>query len=154
MTERKANGLRRSPFIELTDENIASIKKEIRAIEADEKIFVFNEGLYTSYTDSIDQIDVMGDIFPDESSCHPRDIMSIRAVLAHEYYGHRANKGTPLPQGSWADEFRASYMAAKNAPNLTDDDTRHLILDALERAKEAGVNIRQNAFIRRVLYGR
>ena len=80
--------------------------------------------------------------------------MRIRAVLAHEYYGHRENRGTPLPQGSWADEFRASYMAAKNTPNLTVEDIRHLILDALERAKEAGVTIRHNAFIRRVLYGR
>jgi len=154
MTERKANGLRRSPFIPLTDEDIALVKSEIYTIEADEEIFVFNEGLYTSYTDKIDKIDVMGDIFPDENSNHPRDIMSIRAVLAHEYYGHRANRGTTLPQGSWADEFRASYMAAQNAPNLTDDDIRHLILDALERAKEAGVVIKHNAFIRRVLYGR
>jgi len=152
--ERKANGLRRSPFILLTEEDIALIKSEIRAIEADEAVFVFNEGLYTSYSDQLDQIDVMGDIFPDESSRHPRDIMSIRAVLAHEYYGHRANRGTTLPQGSWADEFRASYRAAQHAPNLTDDDVKHLVLDALSRANEAGVTIKHNAFIRRILYGR
>jgi len=137
----------------LTDKDIAFIRQEICAIEADEEIFVFNQGLYTSYTDAIDRIDVMGDIFPDEKSTHPRDTMSVRAVLAHEYYGHRANQGTALLQGSWVDEFRASYMAAKNAPNLSDEDVRNLVLDALERAKEAGVTIKHNTFIRRVLYG-
>ena len=78
--------------------------------------------------------------------------MSARAVIAHEYYGHRAYRGTKLLHGSWNDEFRASYMAAKNAPNLSAEDRRYLILDALERAKEAGISIKTNDFIRRVLY--
>ncbi|MMZ66548.1 hypothetical protein D1872_290540 [compost metagenome] len=79
--------------------------------------------------------------------------MSERAVLAHEYYGHRAYSGTRLPPGSWNDEFRASYMAAKNTPNLTDEDRIYLMLDAIERAKEAGVTIKYNDFMRRILYG-
>ncbi len=54
---------------------------------------------------------------------------------------------------SWNDEFRASYMAAKNAPNLSVMDRLYLILDAIERAKEAGVSILYNDFIRRCLYG-
>ena len=87
--------------------------------------------------------------------------MSARAVLAHEYYGHRPYRelylaeidlGKMAPQ-TWVDEFRASYMAAKNAPGLSDDDRRYLILDALERAKEAGISINHNSFIRRVLHG-
>ncbi|MDE7280889.1 MAG: hypothetical protein K2N36_04010, partial [Ruminiclostridium sp.] len=52
----------------------------------------------------------------------------------------------------WADEFRASYMAAKNAPGLTDEDRQYLIMDAISRAQEAGVPIRYNDFMRRVLY--
>ena len=79
--------------------------------------------------------------------------MSVRAVLAHEYYGHRAFRGTNLSQGSWNDEFRASYMAAKTAPGLSKEDRRLLVLDALERAKSAGVSVRYNNFIRGVLYG-
>ena len=79
--------------------------------------------------------------------------MSQRAVLAHEYYGHRANRGTILPKGSWNDEFRASYMAEKNCPNLSEEDRRYLILDALERAKENGISIKHNDFIRGCLYG-
>ena len=54
---------------------------------------------------------------------------------------------------AWADEFRASYMAAKTAPNLSDEDRYYLIMDALSRAEEAGVAIQYNYFIRRVLYG-
>jgi hypothetical protein len=58
-----------------------------------------------------------------------------------------------LPKGSWNDEFRASYIAAKKAPGLSTQDRIYLILDAMERAKESGVNIRLNNFIKDVLYG-
>ena len=67
--------------------------------------------------------------------------MSERAAIAHEYYGHRAYRGTKVEKGAWNDEFRASYMAAKNCPNLSEEDRYYLVLDALERAKEAGVTI-------------
>ena len=79
--------------------------------------------------------------------------MSERAVLAHEYYGHRANKGTYLPEGSWNDELRASYFATKNTPNLCDKDRLYLIMDAIERTKEAGVTIVYNDFMKGCLYG-
>ena len=79
--------------------------------------------------------------------------MSERAVLAHEYYGHMAYDGTDLLPGSWNDEFRASYMAAKNAPNLTDMDKYYLIQDAITRAQEVGVTIKLNDFMKGVLYG-
>lgn len=84
---------------------------------------------------------------------HNRDNLSVRAVLAHEYYGHKVNKGTKIPQDSLNDEFRASYQAAKNAPNLTHEDRYRLILDALDRAKEAGIIIKYNDFMRGILYG-
>ena len=79
--------------------------------------------------------------------------MSVRAVLAHEYYGHRPNRGTALPRNIWNDEFRASYLASKIAPNLTSEDRLHLVLDAVERAREAGVVIKRNQYMRRVIYG-
>lgn len=148
-----ANGLRRSVYHVLSDEEIEAIRADIKAIGADETVFEFNSGSQTGYSDKYDIINVRGDVLPDNASTHPRDLMSSRAVLAHEYYGHRAYRGTNLEAGSWNDEFRASYMAAKNAPNLTDEDRYYLILDALERAKEAGVTISYNDFIRRVLYG-
>ena len=154
-TRGMAYGLRRSPYHILNDEEIEMLKKDIDAIQADISVFRFNEGRRTSYFDELDKVLIRGDVFSDLKSMHPRDLMSSRAVLAHEYYGHRPHRNviTKLPSGSWNDEFRASYMAAKNAPGLTDDDRRFLILDALERAKSAGVSIVHNSFIRRVLYG-
>ena len=100
---------------------------------------------------------VKGDILPDESSSHPRDRMSSKAVLAHEYYGHKYFDdlyGKRNPRiGAWNDEFRASYNAAINAPNLGEMDRMYLMADALERAKEAGVKIKMTAIIKRILYG-
>ena len=153
MEERSARGLRRSPLVDLTDDEIDFLKNEIIALEADENVFRFNQGRLTGYIDEEDAINIKANVFPDEDATHPRDIMSPRAVLAHEYYGHRANKGTKLARGSWNDEFRASYMAAMNAPNLSRQDRMHLIRDALERAKEAGVAIRHNDTIRGILHG-
>ena len=153
MDERNASGLRRSPLVDLTDEEIEFLKGEIRAIEADESVFVFNYGDSTGYYDEDDIIGVRANVFPDENSIHPRDLMRPRAVLAHEYYGHRVYRGTRLGRGSWNDEFRASYMAAQDAPNLSKQDRVYLIMDALERAKEVGVTVRHNDIIRRILYG-
>ena len=154
-TRYMASGLRRSPQHILTDEEIEMLKKDIDAIQADISVFRFNEGQRTAYHDAVDEVRVRGDVLPDLTSIDPRDLLSARAVLAHEYYGHRPyrNAKIQLRPGSWNDEFRASYMAAKNAPGLADEDRKYLILDALERAKSAGVNIVYNAFIRRLLYG-
>lgn len=167
--ERLAAGNRRSPFYVLSDEDIAVVKQEIVAIGADENEFVFNSESVrgTCFLARDGMVHIKGNIFPDNYSDHPRDRMSVRAVLAHEYYGHRPNRQQYLIEDSvtsdeernrltslmWADEFRASYMAAKNAPGLTDEDRQYLIMDAISRAKEAGVSIRYNDFMRRVLYG-
>lgn len=154
-TRKMASGLRKSPKVKLSYDDKMHILNEIDAIEADPNIFVFRDGFGSGYSDSRDIIFISSNIFPsNDGSLHPRDLMSERAVLAHEYYGHRTHRGTSLEKGSWNDEFRASYTAAKICPNLTDDDRRYLILDAIERAKEAGINIRYNDFIRRVLYGK
>ena len=151
--DRRAGGLRRSPFKTLTECEIEHLKNEIRAIEADENVFVFNYSVSTSYDERKDIIAVRGNVFPDKNSIHPRDLMSERAVLAHEYYGHYKYAPSNFVLGDWRDEFRASYMAAKNAPNLTDEDRQYLILDAIERTKEAGISLKYNDFMRRILYG-
>lgn len=148
-----ANGMRRSPFYVLNDEEIENLKNDICAIEADESIFRFNSGVRTAYHDDNNYITVRGDVLPDSNSTKARDKMSSRAILAHEYYGHRANRGTMLIPNSWNDEFRASYMAAQHSPGLSDEDRYYLIQDAIDRANEAGVKIRYNLFIRKVLYG-
>ncbi|MBD5401950.1 hypothetical protein HDR58_03990 [bacterium] len=154
---RNINGQRTSRYRQLTDDEISQLLDDIEALEADSSIFRFNEGNQTGFLDSEGIINVRGDVLPDLNSSHPRDLMSPRAVLAHEYYGHKHfddvfGVRNPLP-GSWNDEFRASYYAALNAPNLSDKDRMYLMLDALERAKEAGVNIKITDEIRRILYG-
>lgn len=150
-----ANGLRKSPLIKLTPEDKDHLLAEIDNIKADRKAFAFRDGKATAYSVTRDKIYVSSNVFPsNDGSKHPRDLMSEKAVLEHEYYGHRAHKDTKLAAGSWNDEFRASYLAAKNCPNLSDEDRRFLILDALERARERGVSVKYNSFIRRILYGR
>lgn len=149
-----ANGMRKSPLIPLSENDKKHLMSEIKAIEADPSKFVFRDGHGTGYSDELDVVFVSSNVFPSEDgSKHPRDLMSERATLAHEYYGHRAHRGTTLEKGAWNDEFRASYCAAKNCPNLSDEDRAYLILDAIERAHEAGVTIKYNDFMRRVLYG-
>ena len=149
-----ANGGRKSPYHILTEDEIKSLREDITAIKADPKVFKFNAGLQTGYDDENDVVYVKGDVLPDLSSRHPRDLMSARATLAHEYYGHRSYRGTKLKKDSWNDEFRASYTAATKAPGLSYEDRCYLILDALERARESGVTIRYNKTIRRILYGK
>lgn len=78
--------------------------------------------------------------------------MSSRAVLGHEM-GHARYNPSALPINAWNDEFRASYWAARNLPGLSDVDRQMLVLDAIERARTAGVSIKPNAFMRRTLYG-
>jgi len=151
--DRKSGGLRRSPFYVLTENDIRRIKLEIKAIEADESKFVFNTGLQTGYSDETEYINICGDVMPDKSSIHPRDKLSERAVLAHEYYGHYTFSPSEFEPGDWRDEFRASYMAALNTPNLTDDDRRLLILDAYERAKDNGIILKYCKKAKEIIYG-
>jgi hypothetical protein len=153
MDNRSASGLRRSPYLELTPEDIEFLKSEIKAIGADESVFRFNEGSKTAYSDRTGNINVRGDVFPDLNSIHPRDVMSERAVLAHEYYGHYCFSPSGFRTGDWRDEFRASYIAAIKTPNLTDDDRRLLVLDAYERAREAGKFYKYSQKAREIIYG-
>ena len=153
-TRDMAKGMRKSSTIPLSGDDKVHLLKEIRAIQADEDVFVFRDYIGTGYSDKRDKIYISSNVFPStDNSKHPRDLMSERAALAHEYYGHRANRNSTLEPGSWNDEFRASYFAARDCPNLSDEDRRYLILDAVERAKEAGVSIEYNDFMRRVVYG-
>ena len=162
-----SNGMRDLSRTPLTDEEIEFVKKEIRRIEADESLFVFNDERYitesTCYSITDDIVYVTRNVFPDTKgySTHPRDRMSVAAVLAHEYYGHRTykeeyqedyNRGdgnitTPI----WQDECRASLTAAKITPNLEDIERSWLVDDALFRAGEYGHNIEMDDFMKEML---
>ena len=148
-----ANGLRKSPQYILNDDEIHQIIECAEEIKIPSSILEFNYGIQTGFVDGTQKIHVRGDIFPDNNSKNARDILSEKAVLAHEYYGHYMNHPSTLPKGDWKDEFRASYRAAIDTPNLSDDDRRLLMLDAFNRAEEAGVIVKQNERARRMIYG-
>ena len=164
-----SNGMRNTSKTPLTNLEIAFVKTEIKRLQADEKVFVFNDAKHindsTCYNFIEDKIYITRNVFPDDKyiSSHPRDTMSVGAVIAHEYYGHRPyreeylsdlKKGiefhtTPL----WEDECRASLTAAHNAPGLTAIDKRDLVLDAVYRAKEFGQLIEMDDFMKEAVYG-
>ena len=153
----------------LTDKEIEYIKHEIRAIGADETKFVFNDLRHmnksTCYNHVRDIIFVTRNVFPDtkSNSLHPRDLMSVRTVLAHEYYGHRTLRDEYLNDDTmgddyrtteeWSDECRASLTAAEITPNLTIEDRCNLINDAKFRAKEAFQHLDETDFMKGILYG-
>ena len=164
-----ANGMRNNAKIPLTSEEIDIIKREIARIEADESKFILNDidhiHLSTCYNFVEDIVYVTKNVLPDEKygSIHPRDLMSVAAVLAHEYYGHRTyrneyisdskHEGTYYSTPLWQDECRASITAAKITPNLTNEERRDLILDAVYRAREFGQLIELDDFMKETLYG-
>ena len=164
-----SNGMRNTSRTPLTEDEILFIKSEIQRIGADESVFVFNDPDHmldsTCYNFEEDIVYVTRNVFPDVkyASAHPRDTMSVGAVLAHEYYGHRPNRQeylTDWEKGKdyhttpiWQDECRASLTAAQIAPGLTEIDRRDLVLDAVFRAKEYGQLIEMNDFMKEAVYG-
>ena len=164
-----ANGRRDASRTPLSEDEIAYVKSEIKRIQADEAVFVFNDENYidksTCYSIVDDRIYVTRNVFPDEKygSTHPRDLMSVGAVLAHEYYGHRIYREEYLDDlerddgqwttPEWQDECRASITAAKLTPNLTERDKSNLVQDAIFRAKEFGHLIEMDDFMKEVVYG-
>lgn len=164
-----ANGMRDTSKTPLTEKEIGYIKSEIHRIGADESVFVFNDKehleLSTCYNFEKDKIFVTRNVFPDDKygSTHPRDLMSVGAVLAHEYYGYRPYREeylSDMKKGKgyhttpeWQDECRASITAAKTAKNLTERDKSNLVMDAIYRAKEFGHLIKMDEFMKEAVYG-
>ena len=146
-------GLRRSASHILTEEEIAGILKDAKVLGIDESILLMNTGSRTGFVDYKQAIHIRGDILPDLDSPVARDRMSQRAVLAHEYYGHFLNHPSEFDFGDWRDEFRASYDAAVKAPNLSDADRAYLMIDAYDRAREAGEFLDYDEIARRIIYG-
>lgn len=148
-----ANGMRTSPFHILTQPEIDSIYEDADSIGVPRTLLRFNEKSQTGFYDDEGLIFIRGDILPDLQSKNVRDILTQKAVLAHEYYGHYLSHPSPFRIGDWRDEFMASYKAALNAPNLSDNERRMLMLDAYDRAKEAGVPVIYNKEARRLIHG-
>lgn len=148
-----AMGFRKPASHILTEEEIASIQADAKAIQIPIGMLCFNAGRHTGFVDDLEVINIRGDILPDPDSTIARDRMPQRAVLAREYYGHYANHPSEYDIGDWRDEFRASYDAAVKAPNLTEEERALLMIDAYDRAREAGQALEYDETARRVIYG-
>ncbi len=162
INKNMANGYRNLSLLPLTDEEISIVIKEGESIGINSDIFIFNDEEHvksaykgTGYNFIDDKIYITKNVFRDENSfsTHPRDRLSVRAVLAHEYYGHRPfreeylndykNKTQTISE--WEDECRASINAALHTPNLTDQERSLLLEDAFFRAREYGQEIDMNS---------
>ena len=148
-----AGGSRKSVYHTLTQSEIDTIKGYASEIGVPHNVLRFNEGNTTGFNDISGVINVRGNIFQDETSSLLRDRLNERCVLAHEYYGHYKAHPSRFDIGDWRDEFAASYRAAIDTPNLTSMERRDLMLDAFDRAKEAGVSVTYNEIARRMIYG-
>ncbi len=152
-TRNMAMGLRKPAGHVLTEQEIDGVISDAVALKIDPKLLLFNTGGRTGLVDDLGMIGVCGDILPDLDSKIARDRMSQRAVLAHEYYGHWLHHPSEYPIGDWRDEFRASYEAAIKAPALTAEDRALLMIDAYDRAREAGKMMEYDETARRIIYG-
>jgi hypothetical protein len=137
----------------LNEDEIDSLVRDAESIGIDTSILRINSGTRTGFVEDRMIINVRGDVLPDPEGLTARDRMSQRAVLAHEYYGHYKNHPSPYEIDDWNDEFRASYDAAIRTPNLTDEERRDLMIDAYDRAKEAGAFSGYDDVARRIIYG-
>jgi hypothetical protein len=151
--ERAVGRLRSPAGRLLTEGEIAQLTTEFQEIGGDPGMLRFNQGGRTGFVDELNVINVRGDALPSPYGTTANARLSSRAALAHEFYGHAAHRGTTLSPGAWNDEFRASYRAALTAPGLSAEERRDLMLDAIERAQEAGVSIRPNQTMRRIIHG-
>ena len=137
----------RQPLRNLTDEEVQIIKKEIKRIEADESVFVIDtvKPRKTLYDEVSDKVYVGSNVFPDlENPSDTTDKLSVACVLAHEYYGHRSMRDEYLKEDedtsmTSLDEFKASFLAYKNTPNLTDEEREMLLYQAYETAKNGNL---------------
>lgn len=164
-----AMGYRKISTEPLTEEQINLVKEAAKRIKIPEAMLVFNDPdalispSGTSYHFDDDKIYITQNVFPDDryASTHPRDLLSVAAVLAHEYYGHRPNRDEYLTDAKngtettpyWKDEVRASINAAKYAPGLTQMEKVMLIQDAEYRARENFQTLEMDDYMKNILWG-
>lgn len=135
-------GLRRATK-SISDEEVDIIYKEIKRINADPSVFSIDRTgrAKTAYREVSDIIVVGSNVFPDlDNPTNMTDKLSVACVLAHEYYGHRSMRDEYLKEevdttNSSLDEFKASFIAYKNTPNLTEEEREMLLYQAYETAK-------------------
>lgn len=152
LTRYFANGARGSNRRTLTGSEVKKVKAAANELSIPTELLTF-DSRPTGYSRVSKKVNVGGDVFPDEGSTYNRDRLSVEAVLTHEYYGRAAFPDSSCPIGSWADEFRANYRAALNAPELSDEERASFMVDTYQRASEVGVKVSYTKSYRKLVYG-
>ena len=147
-----ANGPRRGRLTNVSDAEKIQILQYADDLNIPRSVLSFNTGYNTSYDDDLNIIHIRGDVFPSEFAENPESILSAKAALAHEYYGHYLHH-SQFAANDWRDEFQASYRAAIDAPGLTQADRSLLMIDAFDRPRSSGITVQLNAIARRIIYG-
>lgn len=147
-----ANGPRRGRLTVVSEAEQRQLLQYADDLKIPRGVLSFNTGYNTSYDDELNVIHIRGDVFPSKFAENPESILSAKAALAHEYYGHYLHH-SQFKANDWRDEFQASYRAAIDAPGLSQTDRILLMIDAFERPKASGVTVKLNAVARRVIYG-
>jgi hypothetical protein len=156
-TARGISGLgspaRGEPLRRLDSDEILQVGNTWAELGGDVSKLKFNQGIQTGVGTKSGNVYIRGDVFPSTSgSLHPTANLSVRETLSHEM-GHINYADTGVAAGAWNDEFRASYWASKNVPGLTFEERSNLVIDAYQRATDAGVPIRMNSYMRQMIYG-
>ena len=132
----------------LSEEEIAFLKEQIIAIGADLERFRFNERSGVCFVDHEALIYVNKEILSLPGKQPPAYDLSIRGILAHEYWGHLANHPSPFEPDSDEDESWADDSAARKSKGLSDKDRAILFrrsLAYMQRARHNN-NIDANVF--------
>ena len=88
---------------------------------------------------------VGSNVLPDnDNPDNMTDVLTVACVLAHEYYGHRSMRDKYINETEDSsmtslDEFNVSFLAYKNAPNLTEEERMMLLEHAYEIAKDGNL---------------
>ena len=98
--------------------------------------------------------------YQSECHCSKTNLKILLAAIWFDYQSechcsktHGAYSNTKVQPGDWRDEFRASYRAALDTPNLSDEERRMLMIDAYERASEVGAKLNYTKDYRRIVHG-
>ena len=134
--------------IPLTDHQKTQVLKAAREMGMDRADIVFYSGP-SAYSDSLDKILIGPNIFPATVASEKKKStilqrLSMKAALAHEFaHAQTVRNGIAFEAGSLPDEFQASIFAARKIAGLDELDQCRLILDAVERSKERGGNVKK-----------
>ena len=121
----------------LSEDEIQHLMNEIVAIGADPACFRFNERVGIGFIDHTGLIYIDRTILNTQDKIPPKYRLSVRGILAHEYWGHLKNHPSPFEPNAPEDECWADDSAARRSLGLSDEERTILFRRALRHAQVA-----------------